>query len=64
MFLKDLTKNIMLRRLWNIYLYWLFVIIAVKYFYMFSQYMPDWALFKFLKKYERLIGFSDPYEKP
>jgi hypothetical protein len=64
MFLKDLTKNIMLRRLWNIYLYWLFAIIAVKYFYMFSQYMPDWALFKFLKKYERLVGFSDPYEKP
>lgn len=64
MFLKDLTKNTMLRRLWSIYLYWICFTIAIKYFYMFSKYVPDEPLFKFLHQYESLIGFSSASEAP
>ena len=57
-FLKGQNKNVCLRKLWNVYMTWLFFKIAIKYFYLFSQYAPQWTIFAAIKPYERLVGLA------
>lgn len=64
MMLGGLKKNIQLKRLWTVYIYWTFFTIAVRYFYLFSQYQPSWSVFNFLHKYQKFIGLVSPDAHP